>query len=201
MDSSGIRGPLPHARRAVVRGLAHEPVHHELRHPRQLPAEAGPRRAGGHPVRRMVLRVAVRPPVASRDRVVHRPRGWCTLGRETSIQKVEWAEDGWPYIVGGHGGERYVEAPKDAIETVAPASRDQHDEFDADVLGLDWNTLRVPFDEKMGSVGGGSLKLIGQARCATRSTCRWWPAAGRRSISTPRPAWRSIRRPTRRWPV
>ena len=110
----------------------------------------------------MVLRVAVRPPVASRDRVVHRPRGWCTLGRETSIQKVEWAEDGWPYIVGGHGGERYVEAPKDAIETVAPASRDQHDEFDADVLGLDWNTLRVPFDEKMGSVGGGSLKLIGQ---------------------------------------
>lgn len=27
------------------------------------------------------------------------PRGWCTLGRETSIQKVEWAEDGWPYIV------------------------------------------------------------------------------------------------------
>ena len=34
------------------------------------------------------------------------PRGWCTLGRETSIQKVEWAEDGWPYIVGGHGGER-----------------------------------------------------------------------------------------------
>lgn len=44
----------------------------------------------------------------------------------------------------------------------SPASRDQHDEFDADVLGLDWNTLRVPFDEKMGSVGGGSLKLIGQ---------------------------------------
>ena len=53
-----------------------------------------------------------------------------------------------------------MEAPKDAIETVAPASRDQHDEFDADVLGLDWNTLRVPFDEKMGSVGG--VKLIGQ---------------------------------------
>ena len=30
------------------------------------------------------------------------PRGWCTLGRETSIQKVEWTEDGWPYVVGGH---------------------------------------------------------------------------------------------------
>ncbi len=26
----------------------------------------------------------------------HGTRGWCTLGRETSIQKVEWDEDGWP---------------------------------------------------------------------------------------------------------
>ena len=90
------------------------------------------------------------------------PRGWCTLGRETAIQKVEWDEDGWPYIVGGHGGERYVEAPKDAIETVAPETRDQHDEFESDTLDPRWNTLRVPFDEKMGSVGGGSLRLIGQ---------------------------------------
>lgn len=90
------------------------------------------------------------------------PRGWCTLGRETAIQKVEWDEDGWPYIVGGHGGERYVEAPKDAIETVAPETRDQHDEFESDTLDPRWNTLRVPFDAKMGSVGGGSLRLIGQ---------------------------------------
>lgn len=28
------------------------------------------------------------------------PRGWCTLGRETSIQKVEWTDDGWPVVVG-----------------------------------------------------------------------------------------------------
>lgn len=31
------------------------------------------------------------------------PRGWSTLGRETSIQKVRWDNDGWPRIVGGHG--------------------------------------------------------------------------------------------------
>ena len=97
------------------------------------------------------------------------PRGWCTLGRETAIQKVEWDEDGWPYIVGGHGGERYVEAPKDAIETVAPETRDQHDEFESDTLDPRWNTLRVPFDEKMGSVGGGSL------RSSTRRPTRRWP--------------------------
>lgn len=92
----------------------------------------------------------------------HGTRGWCTLGRETSIQKVEWDEDGWPRVVGGHGGQRYVDAPKDAIETVAPATRDERDEFESDELGPNWNTLRVPFTDAMGTVGGGKLALRGQ---------------------------------------
>ena len=92
----------------------------------------------------------------------HGTRGWCTLGRETSIQKVEWDEDGWPRVVGGHGGQRYVDAPKDAIETVAPATRDERDEFESDELGPSWNTLRVPFTDAMGTVGDGKLALRGQ---------------------------------------
>lgn len=92
----------------------------------------------------------------------HGVRGWCTLGRETSIQKVEWDGDGWPYVVGGHGGERYVEAPADAIATEAPTDHSQHDEFESSELDLNWNTLRVPFTETMGRVGGGSLTLRGQ---------------------------------------
>lgn len=92
----------------------------------------------------------------------HGTRGWCTLGRETSIQKVEWDEDGWPRVVGGHGGQRYVDAPKDAIETLAPTTRDEHDEFDSGELGPNWNTLRVPFTDAMGTVGGGKLALRGQ---------------------------------------
>lgn len=92
----------------------------------------------------------------------HGTRGWCTLGRETSIQKVEWDEDGWPRVVGGHGGQRYVDAPKDAIETVAPATRDERDEFESDELGPNWNTLRVPFTDAMGTVGDGKLVLRGQ---------------------------------------
>lgn len=92
----------------------------------------------------------------------HGTRGWCTLGRETSIQKVEWDEDGWPRVVGGHGGQRYVDAPKDAIETVAPATRDERDEFESDEPGPNWNTLRVPFTDAMGTVGDGKLALRGQ---------------------------------------
>ncbi len=95
------------------------------------------------------------------------PRGWCTLGRETSIQKVEWDDEGWPRVVGGHGGQMEVDAPKDAILTDAPANGDQHDEFNTPELNGEWNTLRVPFDDKMGTFGDGKLTLIGQRSLAS----------------------------------
>ncbi len=93
------------------------------------------------------------------------PRGWCTLGRETSIQKVEWDETGWPHIVGGHGGTTEVDAPKDAIFTEAPANHNQFNEFDEKELDINFNTLRVPFDAKMGNINDevpGHLRLYGQ---------------------------------------
>ena len=96
------------------------------------------------------------------------PRGWCTLGRETSIQQVEWDAEGWPRVVGGQGGRIEVPAPADAIATPAPADHSQHDEFDAATLGLDWNTLRVPFTAEMGSVGGGRLELVGRGSLTNR---------------------------------
>ncbi|GAK31352.1 beta-xylosidase [Weissella oryzae SG25] len=89
------------------------------------------------------------------------PRGWSTLGRETAIQKVEWDEAGWPRVVGGHGGQTFVDAPKDAILTDAPADHSQHDDFTDNILDLNWNTLRVPFTDKMGTVGDGKLVLKG----------------------------------------
>lgn len=95
------------------------------------------------------------------------PRGWSTLGRETSIQKVEWDDQGWPRAVGGHGGQVEVDAPKDAIETDAPLDHSRHDEFDSDTLDYDWNTLRVPFTDHMGSFGDGHLKLVGHFSLAS----------------------------------
>ncbi|MCR1931667.1 glycoside hydrolase family 43 protein [Enterococcus gallinarum] len=94
------------------------------------------------------------------------PRGWSTLGRETSIQKVEWDQDGWPRIVGGHGGTTYVDAPKDVILTEAPNDHSQIDDFQDEKLDINWNTLRVPFSSQMGRVGNGQLKLIGRGSLA-----------------------------------
>ncbi|QER66622.1 glycoside hydrolase family 43 protein [Paucilactobacillus nenjiangensis] len=94
------------------------------------------------------------------------PRGWSTLGRETSIQKVEWDDQDWPRVVGGHGGQVEVEAPKDAILTDAPLNHSRHDNFDKPALDIDWNTLRIPFTATMGSYGNGELKLIGRGSLA-----------------------------------
>ncbi|MGK4017608.1 glycoside hydrolase family 43 protein [Weissella paramesenteroides] len=92
----------------------------------------------------------------------HDPRGWCTLGRETAIQKVEWDDEGWPRIVGGHGGQVMVDAPKDATESEASTEHSRHDEFQSEHLDLDWNTLRQPFTKDMGSTGDGQLILKGK---------------------------------------
>lgn len=90
------------------------------------------------------------------------PRGWSTLGRETSIQKVYWDDEQWPRIVGGHQGTTFVEAPKSATDTTSPANHSQYDDFTSETLDLNWNTLRVPFTKEMGTVGDGKLTLIGK---------------------------------------
>ncbi|MHC5228653.1 glycoside hydrolase family 43 protein [Enterococcus sp. LJL99] len=108
------------------------------------------------------------------------PRGWCSLGRETSIQKVTWNQNGWPKIVGGHGGETEVEAPQDAIITEAQANHSQIDQFIGETLDQNWNTLRVPFNKQMGRLEAGKLKLVGQGSLSnchnTSLIARRWQA-------------------------
>ena len=92
------------------------------------------------------------------------PRGWCTLGRETAIQKVVWDEEKWPHIVGGKQGAREVEAPKDASETPFKLNYLEKDDFDDKELNIHFNTLRVPFNDYLGSLTAnpGHLRLIGR---------------------------------------
>ncbi|WP_424765356.1 glycoside hydrolase family 43 protein [Necropsobacter rosorum] len=94
------------------------------------------------------------------------PRGWSTLGRETAIQKVEFDTDGWPYIVGGHGGNTFVDAPKKTTITDFSKDHSQYDKFDSENLDINWNTLRIPFTPYMGETGNGVLKLIGRGSLA-----------------------------------
>lgn len=91
------------------------------------------------------------------------PRGWSTLGRETSIQKVYWDKDNWPRIVGGHWGQVYVDAPSDAIPMKGSSSNhSRYDDFSTQKLNNEWNTLRKPFTEDKGFIENDQLKLVGQ---------------------------------------
>lgn len=111
------------------------------------------------------------------DEAIHDNRGYCTLGRETSIQKIYWDDDGWPRVDGGVAGRLYVPAPGELNEPPADDADPQdlasrgiisipdhsaYDDFEGTQLDISWNTQRVPFDSHMGAVGGGSLTLIGQ---------------------------------------
>lgn len=91
------------------------------------------------------------------------PRGWCTLGRETAIQKVEWDENDWPYIVGGKQGSLEVEAPSFVTaEIEGNQVNSQFDDFDNDELDINFNTVRVPFDAQMGEIKDSHLVLNGR---------------------------------------
>ncbi|MFP4113427.1 MAG: glycoside hydrolase family 43 protein [Spirochaetota bacterium] len=104
-----------------------------------------------------------------------RAEGWSVLGRETSIQKVDWSPDGWLRLAhGGNAPASEVPAPASLVASDAPAragatgaqtgTRVFVDEFDGDSLSIHWQTLRVPLGEEAMSLSArpGYLRLFGQ---------------------------------------
>lgn len=97
-------------------------------------------------------------------------RGYCPLGRETAIQKMEW-RDGWPYVVGPLEGSAEVEAPK-VPEVKFPPTYAEIDNFEAEKLNINFNTLRIPFTEKIGSLSARKdhLRLYGNESLTSKHT-------------------------------
>ncbi|SDO23417.1 glycoside hydrolase family 43 protein [Alkalicoccus daliensis] len=88
---------------------------------------------------------------------------YCTLGRETSIQKVEWTEDGWVRLAhGDHFPRTETEAPDLPEHPFEP--EDPKDDFDTEELNGAWNSLRVPMDDSWVSLKErpGYLRLFGR---------------------------------------
>ncbi|MEV0326095.1 glycoside hydrolase family 43 protein [Micromonospora echinospora] len=69
------------------------------------------------------------------------PLGNCVLGRETAIQRVEWAPGSWPRVPGGVPADE-VAAPDLPPHPWPPEPATDH--FDDDRLGPAWSTLRRP---------------------------------------------------------
>lgn len=89
-------------------------------------------------------------------------RGYCPLGRETAIQKIFWREE-WPYVVDGPYPSLEVEGPK--VEEVAfENSYEIKDDFNDEKLNINFQTLRIPFNDEIGSLKErpGYLRLYGR---------------------------------------
>jgi xylan 1,4-beta-xylosidase len=83
-------------------------------------------------------------------------RGRCVMGRETAIQRMRWAEDGWLYTLDGEG------IP--TVEAEAGPSIDEHHDFDGPDLPIDFQWLRTPEPETIFSLAAraGHLRLFGR---------------------------------------
>lgn len=85
------------------------------------------------------------------------------LGRETSIQKVRWTEDGWLRLESGDRlPQLQVQAP--ALPPHPFPAEPQRDHFDEEQLGIHWNTLRVPAEQSWLTLREhpGFLRLYGR---------------------------------------
>lgn len=100
------------------------------------------------------------------------PRGWCPLGRETSIQKLVWDEEGWPHIAGGHTGTVEVEAPLGAVEQKWEDTWPGREDFDNGQWNIHFQTLRTPMGEDVISLKDrpGHLRLYGHHSLASTFT-------------------------------
>jgi xylan 1,4-beta-xylosidase len=71
--------------------------------------------------------------------------GYCNLGRETALQKLEWGTDDWVRIAGGgNTPQATVTPPKLPPQPFAPIN--PRDDFDLPQLGVQWQSLREPTD-------------------------------------------------------
>lgn len=91
------------------------------------------------------------------------------LGRETSIQKMEWTEDGWLRLANG------TSLPDITVEvTGLPPYTFEHkpekDDFNDRELDMEYQSLRIPMDETFYSLSArpGYLRLFGREGLASK---------------------------------
>jgi xylan 1,4-beta-xylosidase len=98
------------------------------------------------------------------------PRGYCPLGRETAIQRLEWKDD-WPYVVGGNHPSLEIKGPN--IEEVQwNMDFPEKDDFDGDTLNPHFQNLRIPLGEEIVSLkdNPGHLRLYGKESLTSKFT-------------------------------
>lgn len=84
--------------------------------------------------------------------------GFCPLGRETGLARLEWGADGWPRLAGG-GMLPPLMLPARADRRPDSALRRR---FDGAGLPEEFQWLRTPFPERLFTLTGRTLRLKGR---------------------------------------
>jgi xylan 1,4-beta-xylosidase len=92
-----------------------------------------------------------------------RNRGRCVLGRETALQPMRWADDGWLYTLDGQGIPM-LEAPAPDLPAHPWPETPARADFDGPDLPIDFQWLRTPEPEVIFSLAAcpGHLRLYGR---------------------------------------
>ncbi len=88
----------------------------------------------------------------------------CPLGRETSLQKMHWRDDGWLEVEGG-GNSPHLQIPSPTgLKATPKIPAPVRDDFESVSLSDDFNSLRVPVDASWLSLveRPGFLRLKGR---------------------------------------
>ncbi|MNW51475.1 Beta-xylosidase [compost metagenome] len=98
------------------------------------------------------------------------PRGYCPLGRETAIQRLEWRND-WPYVVGGNQPSLQIEGPQ-IPEAPWEPDYPEKDDFDSGQLNPHFQSLRIPLGPQIVSLTDrpGHLRLYGKESLTSKFT-------------------------------
>lgn len=73
---------------------------------------------------------------------------WCTLGRETAIQKMIWDKDGWLRLkAGGRFAQKETEDPAGLVPVSEDKSEEQgfYDDFDQEQLSVRYSSPRIDY--------------------------------------------------------
>ena len=100
------------------------------------------------------------------------------IGRETAIQKMKWTEDDWLVLdCGSNTPQTFVDAPAGQPEAALvrddprqPEAALVRDDFDSASLHLDYQSLRIPMDERYISLTKrpGWLRMYGRSGLASK---------------------------------
>jgi xylan 1,4-beta-xylosidase len=109
-------------------------------------------------------------PLPDRNKALLDPRGYCPLGRETAIQRLEWKDD-WPYVVGGNQPSLEIEGPN-IPEVKWERDYPEKDDFDSATLNSHFQSLRIPLGEDIVSLidNPGHLRLYGRESLTSKFT-------------------------------